>query len=68
MAKAPDDMTIIEVLPHNYDEIIERSLKTKKPYTREDLDRMVAEARSKNNVALVMFMDQGFWAQGEKEK
>ena len=68
MAEAPEGMTIIEVLPYNYDEIIKRSEKTQRPYTKEDLDRMMAEARAKNNVAMVMFMGPGFWAQGERKK
>jgi hypothetical protein len=66
MAKSPEGMTILTVEPRNYAEIIERSKNTeKRPYSREDLMRIRSEARSKNNVALIMFMDADFW-KGEK--
>jgi hypothetical protein len=68
MAESVKGMTIIEVLPRNYNEIIERSSSSKKPYTKDDLDRILAEARSKNSAAFVMFMDPGFWTQGESKK
>lgn len=60
--KSPDWMTILPVLPHNYEEIVRRSAGTKKgPYSREDLERMRAQAQARNTVVMVMFMDPRFW-------
>lgn len=64
MAKPPEGMTILTVEPRNYDEIIERSQGNlyKEPYTRESLVRIRSEAKAKNTVALVMFLDPNFWS------
>lgn len=62
MAEAPEGMTILEILPHNYDKIINLSKDTARgEYTVEDLERLRTQARSKNSVAYAMFMNQDFW-------
>ena len=57
--KPPEGMTILTVEPRNYDEIIERSQGNphKEPYTKESLERLRADAKNINSVALVMFLD-----------
>lgn len=66
MAEAPEGMTILTVMPNNYDKIIELSQNTPKPYSREELDRMRTKAYERNTVALVMFMAPDFWARGRE--
>ena len=61
MADLPDGMHVFTVCPKNYDEILEWSQKTEKPYVLADLKAMEAQASEKNSVAMVCFKDVNFW-------
>lgn len=68
MADSPNYMDIFQVIPQNYDEIIERSQDgPKPPYTKEELVRITAQAKTNNNVALIAFFKPEFWLHQPKE-
>jgi hypothetical protein len=62
------DLPVYEVLPHNYDTIVEESKDTEKPWTREELEELFADAKARNTVAVVLIMDpKRVWGTGRIE-
>jgi hypothetical protein len=66
VVSAPEGMVVIAVTPVNFDEIIERSQAfSKHHYTEERLKEIRAQARERNSVAFVCFMDDAIWHKEE---
>jgi hypothetical protein len=67
MASLPEGIKVLAVTPVNFEEIIDLSKTYRKEgaYTEDELRVIRSQARSKNNVAMVMFRDDTFWIKEE---